>query len=419
MTIIINDNEVEEVDEPAEFLCAGCHSTIAGEPSATLNVGTVCEDCHGTCMDCSTDFNMNSGSPHASTDDGYACGRCTRNNWMYCAHCSDWASNDSGAYVQYLGSVCEYCRDNAFTWCEGCDEYREQDDYDHFDNCNTSGLVHDYSYRPTPGFHHTLIEYDNARIIEQESQDTLRKYRKIAYMGFELEVECESDRNSYRNGAESFGSISEVYLKGDGSLNYGFEIVTHPMTLDYAMGGLAQPLWDTIEALGSKGFSAWETSTAGLHVHVSRDGFACESHQARFVHFVHRNEEFLSWLAGRGKSRWASYSKEQLQNLRGKLRRQYNSERYMAVNLNNSGTLEVRIFRASTEPLRIKMALQLVDAIVNYTEKLSANQMVLGKAFSSESFIQWVSPQARYAILTDYLTRWVEPFQSGLPQIGE
>lgn len=419
MTIIIEDSNADEVEDSPEFLCAGCHNTIQGEPSATLNVGDVCDDCHGVCMDCSCNFNMNSGSSHASTDDGYACGRCTRMNYFCCAHCNDWANSDGGAYVINLGSVCEYCRDNSFTWCEGCDEYRDQDDYDHFDECNSNGLIHDYSYRPTPEFHHTLIEYDNARIIEQESQGFLRKYRKIAYMGFELEVECESDRNSYRRGAESFENISEVYLKSDGSLNYGFEVVTHPMTLDYAMDGLAQPLWDTIEDLGNNGFSGWHTSTAGLHVHVSRDGFAGESHQARFVHFVHRNEEFLSWLAGRSGSRWASFSKEQLKNLRGKIRRNYSSDRYMAVNLNNSGTLEVRIFRASTNPLRIKMALQLVDAIVNYTEKLSANQMVVGNAFLADEFIKWVSPQARYAILTDYLTRWVEPFESGLPQIGE
>jgi hypothetical protein len=266
-------------------------------------------------------------------------------------------------------------------------------------------------------FHSLPDEVDNASAIEHEYQGYMRRFLKIPYMGFELEVECQGDRLDYRKGAEIMSDVDEVYLKTDGSLNYGFEIVTHPMTLGYAMNN--GNLWRSIEKLQGYSFAGWETDTAGLHVHVSRDGFASEVHQAKFVHFFHRNEDFLSWLAGRSGSRWASYEKEHLRNLRNKLRRTHGSERYMAVNLNNSGTLEVRIFRSSLRPERVQMALQLVDAVVNYTEKLSANQMVMGNAFHAEAFIQWVSEHSQYAILADYLNRWVEPFSSGLPQIGE
>lgn len=415
MTVIIDSQDSDESTEPPGFVCASCTNTIEGEPSTELRIGLVCMDCHGTCMYCETNFNRNSGSEHASNDNGEACGRCTRQNYAFCNHCDEWLLREETSYLSG-GYWCESCRENYFTFCEDCDEYIADDDYNHNDECCANSAIHDYSYRPKPIFNHTQVEMDEAKIIDQESSGVIRKFRKIPYMGFELEVECRSDRNDYRNGVSLFADTPLVYLKGDGSLNYGFEIVTHPMTLDYAMENFP---WDLIKNLESACFDAWGTDTAGLHVHVSRDGFASESHQARFVHFFHRNEEFLSWLSGRKGSRWASFEKEHLHNLRDKLRRTRGSERYMAVNLNNSGTLEVRIFRASLKPERVQMALQLVDAIVNYTEKLSANQMVMGDAFLANSFIQWVSGKTRYAILSDYLNRWVEPFESGLPRIGE
>lgn len=417
MTIIIDESESVPEQIP-DYECAGCrHTVVAEEPHIVLSVGPLCADCHGVCYDCGGDFNMNSGSIHAATGDGeYVCNRCTRSNWRVCNDCNDWEHVDSVATV-YGDYVCHYCLEQNYSYCDSCDEYRSSDDYEHFDNCGESLMVNDYSYRPTPSFRNTAEEFDNAPIIVHDTDGFMRKFRKIAYMGFELEVECRGDRDDYRHGAGAFRDIDVVYLKQDGSLNYGFEIVTHPMTLGYVMA--QQELWDTIESLPKIGFDAWGTNTAGLHVHVSRDGFINESHQARFVHFIHRNEEFLSWLAGRSGSRWASYSKEQLRDLRLKLRRNLTTDRYMAVNLNNSGTLEVRIFRSSLRPERIKMALQLVDAIVNYTEKLSASQMVVGDAASAQAFIKWAEPQSKYAILSDYVTRWVEPFQSGLPQIGE
>jgi hypothetical protein len=279
-----------------------------------------------------------------------------------------------------------------------------------------NGLVHDYSYKPTPVFKHTQDEFDNARSILQDTDNVMRKYRKIPYLGFELEVECTDGRDAYREGANLYEDSEIVYLKTDGSLNYGFEIVSHPLTLDWAMENFP---WDSLKMLEAKGFEAWTTDTAGIHVHVSRDGFESESHQAKFVHFFIRNEVFLSWLAGRHSSRWAKFDPEHTKNIKDKLRRKRDSERYMAVNLLNSGTLEVRIFRASLKPERLQMNLQLVDAVVRYTERLSTLEMVQGKGFSSESFMRWVNGQPRYEQLNDYLMRWVEPFTLGAEQIGE
>jgi hypothetical protein len=406
---------MEEQETTPTFTCIGCRISFEGEPSAELNAGAVCEDCHGTCMTCDTSYNRQSGSMHAYNDDGESCGRCTRNSFTMCSMCDTWELNDNTTYVEGYGErVCECCLENRFWWCDDCDRYIHES-WDH-DDCGMNGLVHDYSYKPTPVFKHTQDEFDNARSILQDTDNVMRKYRKIPYLGFELEVECTDGRDAYREGANLYEDSEIVYLKTDGSLNYGFEIVSHPLTLDWAMENFP---WDSLKMLEAKGFEAWTTDTAGIHVHVSRDGFESESHQAKFVHFFIRNEVFLSWLAGRHSSRWAKFDPEHTKNIKDKLRRKRDSERYMAVNLLNSGTLEVRIFRASLKPERLQMNLQLVDAVVRYTERLSTLEMVQGKGFSSESFMRWVNGQPRYEQLNDYLMRWVEPFTLGAEQIGE
>lgn len=426
MPIESNNQDVENLEivieeTPVEsYTCQACYSVFSGEPSTTLSFGDVCVTCHGTCDDCGRSFNRNSGSAHAYFDDGTEmCGRCTRNSYFFCNCCDSWSHNDSSSYVESQGCrICDSCISDYYGNCDACNELVHHESDDHWSNCEREDLIRDYSYRPMPDFNHLPSEFDNAQIVGHELNGVTRRYRKIIYMGFELEVECQNDRNNYRKGAkmltENIGKY--VYLKHDGSLNYGFEIVSHPMTLDFAMANFD---WDSIANLENYGFEGWHTDTAGLHVHVSRDGFTGESHQARFVHFFHRNERFLTWLAGRTSSRWASFSGEQMRDLRNKLRRYSDSDRYMAVNLNNSGTLEVRIFQSSMKPERLQMVLQLVDAVVNYTEKLSTKEMVSGDAFKAESFIQWVMPNARYSVLADYLSRWTEPFSSGLPQIGE
>ena len=58
------------------------------------------------------------------------------------------------------------------------------------------------------------------------------------------------------------------YVKSDGSLNDGFELVTHPCTLETH---LQQVPWrETLEALRGMGYRSHAPGTCGLHVHVSR-----------------------------------------------------------------------------------------------------------------------------------------------------
>jgi hypothetical protein len=272
-------------------------------------------------------------------------------------------------------------------------------------------VINDYGYKPNPVFHHLDSEFEQAPVILKDSVDAIRKYRQIAYLGLEIEVECDGGRNDFTNGTELFSNLENtLYLKQDGSLHNGFEIVTHPMTLAWATEHFP---FELVEKLSEYSFDAWGTSTAGIHVHVSRDAFIGDSHQGRFINLITRNQSFFTALAGRTSNQWAKFDRDNLKNINRRIKRIYHSDRYSAVNVQNVPTLEVRIFRSSLSKRRLLMVMQLVDACVKYTENLTVKEYISGNAFDYEQFADWVSLQADYETLNEYILEFRTTGQIG------
>jgi hypothetical protein len=216
-------------------------------------------------------------------------------------------------------------------------------------------------------------------------------------MGFELEV--ESGGNSRRDGAEVVTNAlgERIYLKEDGSLSDGFEIVTHPHSLNEYQQNFD---WSALSQLRRLGFRSWDTSTCGLHVHVSRTAFGIvgsrrditkvQAHELRFMKLIYDNNRQISRLAGRTSS-YATFDDKGRLVQKVKHGHQENG-RYAAVNSENSETLEVRVFRGSLKPERVLMALELVQAAVEYTRDLHVSAS--NKALSWMMFTRYVADNA-------------------------
>jgi hypothetical protein len=207
-----------------------------------------------------------------------------------------------------------------------------------------------------------------------------------------------------------------AYLKHDGSLNNGFEIVTHPMSHSFFKNE-AQDLWLTLEELRSNDLykvKSWDTKTCGLHIHISRTGFNGGAHMHRFLNLVYSNPDFYSTLAGRTSDQWAKFTdinqREYARNSDGdripdldnggyqiiskrtfahKLSAERNSDRYSAVNTNNRETLEMRIFRGSVNGDTIKAQIDLAHASVEYTRTLTVQDVREG-ALSADNLMWYV-----------------------------
>lgn len=295
-------------------------------------------------------------------------------NYVSCESCSDIFHRDNGSW--YSDTLyCQNCHDNYVYTCDECsEEYWDGNGHDCSDEDN--GSIHSYSYRPSPYF-----------------------FGKGQYhLGFELEV--ESRDNSRYEGAEIAQDAlgSHAYMKDDGSLSDGFEIVTHPHTLDAYQKEFN---WDFIPKLKRQGFRSWNTDTCGLHVHVSRTAFGTgeppwgrsdrdqiilkrQAHELRFMKLIYDNQRQVERIAGRSGNHYATFGDKGKLVEKVKYGNQSNG-RYSAINTENDATLEVRVFKGSLRKERVLSALEFVTASVEYTRDLkvtSKNQALTWLAFT-------------------------------------
>jgi hypothetical protein len=297
-------------------------------------------------------------------------------NFFRCSCCDSMEILDDAAYFNGT-CYCDSCYSNNVYTCDDCGQsYWDGDGhYCPEDDEDGSHLINSYSYKPRPYFFGTATYH----------------------MGFELEV--ESDGNSRRDGAEVVTNAlgERIYLKEDGSLSDGFEIVTHPHSLDEYQRNFD---WSALNQLRRLGFRSWDTSTCGLHVHVSRTAFGnpntrrdivrIQAHELRFMKLIYDNERQISRLAGRT-SNYATFEDKGRLVSKVKYGNQSNG-RYSAINSDNSATLEVRVFRGSLKPERVLMALELVQCAVEYTRGLHVSAS--NKALSWMMFTRYVADNA-------------------------
>lgn len=179
------------------------------------------------------------------------------------------------------------------------------------------------------------------------------------YMGVELEIDMAGESNASAREILSLANRndSHIYCKHDGSLEEGFEIVTHPMSLEYQQKEM--PWADILKKAMQLGYQSHLARTCGFHVHVSRDAFGqTETEQdaviARILYFfkVHWNELLrFSRRTQRQLERWANrYGyKEQPRDILDHAKKGYGAGRYTCVNLTNQDTVEFRIFRGDDQ----------------------------------------------------------------------
>jgi hypothetical protein len=197
---------------------------------------------------------------------------------------------------------------------------------------------------------------------------------------------------------------SHAYMKDDGSLNDGFEVVTHPHTLEQYQTNFN---WDFIARLKDDGFRSWNTDTCGLHVHVSRTAFGegeidwnspikerdrlilrKQAHELRFMKLIYDNQRQVERIAGRSNNHFATFSDKGRLMDKVKFGTQ-NNVRYSAINTDNDATLEVRVFKGSLRKERVLSALEFVAASVEYTRDLKVTSQ--NQALSWLRFTAYVS----------------------------
>lgn len=312
--------------ENEKIYCSHCGEVIEGDDYDTIYGEPICEEC----VDRYTTV----------------CDRCEEIVW------------DDDVYSDEDICVCSHCYDSYYTRCEECDSIVHNDDayeyddsyfcYECYQRIRRNTSIHEYSYKPEPIFY----------------GDSNR------YFGVELEIDGAGKDDDYADELLEIANEDDdhIYIKTDGSLDDGMEIVTHPMSLEYHK----EFCWDRImkEAV-YLGYRSHQTSTCGLHIHVNRNSLGLDRDEqdeviSRILYFVEHHWNELLKFSRRSEysmNRWAArYGYENSPKaIMDKAKK--NCGRYVAVNLNNYHTIEFRLFRGTLKYNTLIATLELVDRI--------------------------------------------------------
>ncbi|MDO4301098.1 MAG: amidoligase family protein [Clostridia bacterium] len=327
-----------------------------------------------TCAVCGTELDYDTDYYF---DGRHYCEECLEGFTVVCEYCEERILEE-GAITDSNHTLCQECFDEYYTYCEDCgaiisnvDAYYldEYDEYPYCHRCYQRNIkykgIHDYSYKPDPIF----------------------KGAGERYFGVELEVDCGGH---YDENAEIILNIANtehedrIYIKSDGSIDSGFEIVSHPMTLDYHINEM--PWLEIMNKLISMGYRSHKTDTCGLHCHINRTAFGDtrdkqEEVIARIIYFVEHHWEEILRFSRRTEyqmSRWAArYGMKNNPKALYDDVKKCCSNRYRAVNILNYSTIEFRMFRGTLKYNSFIATLQFVNEICNVAVSLSDEKMEL------------------------------------------
>lgn len=325
-------------------------------------------------------------------DEHYYCRDCLADETYICEHCGSrlWQEDNAGGSDHIL---CQHCYDECYTFCEECNRviHRDEAEYDEYDNpycinCYEESSIHEYNYKPEP-----LFYGDDSR-----------------YFGVELEID---EGGKSRDNADKLLYIANrcdehIYIKSDGSLNDGMEIVTHPMSLDYHKSEM--PWSKLCEKALDLDYKSHKTTTCGLHIHVNRNTFGetreiQDERISRVLYFVEHHWKELLKFSRRSEytmNRWAARygykntPKEILEHAKKGC-----NGRYSCINLQNWSTVEFRMFRGTLKVNTILATLELVDLICQYALSFSDEEI---SKISWTEFVEGIDTEF-YPELVTYL----------------
>ena len=216
--------------------------------------------------------------------------------------------------------------------------------------------------------------------LKYVSRGGLKLEKAMTHFGVELEIDEGGTVNSNAQKLLDIANANaeNLYIKTDGSLDEGLELVTHPMTLEYHLNEMP---WEQVLCKAQRmGYLSHAAGTCGLHVHISRLAFGCTYEQqeaaiARLLYFVEKFWAELLRFSRRTQSqmnRWAARygirltPSEQMNHAKNSC-----AGRYTAVNLTNADTVEIRMFRGTLKLNTLKATLQMVNHLVEVAVSMS------------------------------------------------
>jgi hypothetical protein len=304
-----------------------------------VNVCVKCALAHySRCHGCGNHY-RNEELTNLDEEGRLACSVCLRDVFRRCSRCNAW---------EHRNRLYQRPSDSDSLLCRDCTALL----------CSVPGTIHGHAFKPRLDF----------------------IGRGPYYYGVELEVECPRtvDTMDYAAKIERLFE-GFVFIKRDGSLEYGFEIVSCPATLEEH-----RLRWGKLLLNPPEGLRSYRTQTCGLHVHCSRTPLSALTVGKMLAFMGHaQNRRFIETIAQRPHGRFSKFVPKDVTHAR------YNDpDRYQALNVQNTDTVEFRLFKGTLRQQSFFKSLEFCDALIHFSLPGARSYR---DAHRLSEFLPWVS----------------------------
>ena len=419
--VIDQDNEVIEIDnkilcqncfEENYFVCHDCGEIHSQDERYYVDYGDydICQSCYEgnyfVCNDCGEVYPMD--KEIWVEDCQYSiCQDCYYDSGYFtCNDCGYVYSEDEYHYISNEGyCVCQHCYDyNDYFYCDSCGEYQSGDS--HWDNdycyCDRCYEEEQEEYQEENGrmlSYHQRVDWQFYK-TEKDQPIEINGTQYTMYIGSEIEQEPNGSSNVSGVISAINNNINGVGMY-DGSLNSGgVEIITHPQTWNYFQEH-KQDYVKLFEELNNLNYK--NCGHCGLHFHISKPD---NDTIARVIVLLESFKSEIKTLSRRSQDRLNQWARFITDNCYEEDKLKYQSQkfikedylnkyhdRYMALNLSNSNTIEFRFFGGVNNFEEFWSALQFINNLMQIAlnHKININNVKWKDLLKGEELIEFAS----------------------------
>lgn len=410
----------DDCDPDNYAICDDCGELVEeNETYTTHDDRIICKKCYEsnnyfTCKQCGKVVE-DSNIVYIQDTHEWVCDDCAEENYYRCMECGDWYSSDkiiTDSEGQYL---CEDCYCDNYCTCTACGEFVHQDDCYWNNAIDEPYCEHCYNTEVKTQFINSYHSNDDWTVHLTESELDNYMSNKLT-LGLEIEVAGDEDC------AEGFMDKVDndlIYLESDCSVE-GFEIITQPMTRQYATGLFEDKISEGFEFLKENNFKGHDAG--GIHIHVGLpydnelDFMSCLLKLKKLLYNLPTNMQDLLLLISQRKSdtlkRWSNntYCKKlTLQNCT------LQDDRYELLNIDSrTRTLEFRMFNSNLRTERIMKNIEVVLSLLDYVETYYTVDMYGKNLFTWLDYVE--HNEEKYPNLVAFINE--DKIQDKLCEIG-
>lgn len=311
------------------------------------------------------------------------CDSCLNGNanifWCEYHECYEFDNFDDYIVVENYGDICQNAYDYSgnFSWCEECGNCFHIDDtyWDEDTECNYCVRCYEevVGDRVIKGYHNHKDDYEYSKLMtSEESKEGLKGLEGKCFYGMEIEIEGVEYRGwgytDKEEVAKKLDTMNNSFaFENDGSLNYGFEMISYPFTKAYMDKHLSNQLESMIEVIKEEGFGVKES--CGLHFHVTKINNTQVSNLIYLTEYFRNEFIELSKREIAKLNRWAKFHttdiaiKSLTKNVINDCVRK---ERYSALNISNRKTVEFRFFNGTIDHMELMARYEMIYNINEY-----------------------------------------------------